>query len=106
MSTQVPNLSELAEESSQIRVTLKPSNRANVLASVSVELKTDLGTIIINDARILKNKAGVLWFTLPTFSITVGKTYEYLPAIELPAALHRQLSDAALAEFEKREGTR
>ena len=102
----IPNLSDLAEELSQIRITLKPSHRANVLASVSVSIETEFGIVRINDGRILKNKAGVLWFALPTFSVTVGKSYEYLPAIEVPATLHRQVSDAALAEFEKWERAR
>jgi hypothetical protein len=103
MATPTSDLSEMAEESSQIRITLKSSHRPNVLASVSVSIETEFGVLTINDGRILKNKAGVLWFALPTFSITVGKSYEYLPAIELPAALHRQVSDAALAEFERWE---
>jgi hypothetical protein len=93
----------MAEGSSPIRITLKPSTRQNVLASVSVELDTELGVIHIHDGRILKNKAGACWFSLPTFSITVGKTFEYHAAVELPATLHRQVSDAALAEFEQWE---
>jgi hypothetical protein len=95
-----------ADEPSQISVTLKPSHRPNVLASVTVHLDTELGTITINDGRILKNKAGALWFALPTFSVTSGKQYEYFPSVELPSALLRKATDAALAAYERsaREG--
>ncbi len=88
-------------EFTQVRVTVKSPQRPNVLASVSVEIQTDYGTIRIHDGRILRNKAGVAWFSLPTFSITAGKTYEYFPTVELPASLHRQVSDAALNAFEQ-----
>ena len=104
----LPDLSHLAEEpSSPIRVTIKPSHRPpNVLASVSIELETELGLIRINDGRILRNKAGQLWFSLPTFSISVGKTYEYKSSAELSPALHQQVAIAALAEFERLGGAR
>lgn len=101
-----PSLSEMAEESSQIRINLKSSHRPNVLASVSVELETSLGIITINDGRILKNKTGALWFALPTYSVTSGKQYEYFPAVELPSALLRRVTDAVLAEFERWERVR
>jgi len=95
----LPDLSELAEESSPIRITLKPSTRQNVLASVSIELDTELGSITINDARILRNRSGVAWFSLPTFSVTKGREYEYFASVELSPKLHRQVSDAALGNF-------
>jgi len=95
----IPDLSELAEPSGPIRVTLKPSHRPNILASVTIELDTDLGTITIQDARILRNKSGVAWFAMPTFSVTTGREYQYFASVELSPALHRQVSDAALAGF-------
>ena len=55
------DLGEMAAEASQIRINLKPSHRPNVLASVSVSIETEFGIVRINDGRILKNKAGVLW---------------------------------------------
>jgi hypothetical protein len=97
----VPNLSELAQRTSQIRITLKPSHRASVLATVEIELETELGTIKIGDARILRNRSGVAWFSLPTYSVTRGREYEYLATVELSPTLHRRVSDAALAEFER-----
>jgi hypothetical protein len=86
-----------------IRITIKPSHRPSVLAAVSIDLHTDLGTIRIHDGRILRNKAGQLWFSLPTFSITVGKSYEYQASLELSGALHRQVSEAALKAYEQSE---
>jgi hypothetical protein len=96
----IPDLSNLAKEPTEIYISLKPSHRANVLASVDVQLETNLGTISIRDARILRNRSGVAWFSLPTFSVTKGREYEYFATVELSPNLHRRVSDAALAEFE------
>lgn len=103
MSEPSPKVSELAETPSQIRVTIRPSHRANVLAAVSVELQTSLGKITINDGRVLKNKANDLWFALPTFSVSVGKQYEYFASVELPSVLLREISALALAAYERHE---
>jgi hypothetical protein len=92
-----------AEAPSPIRVTLTKSHRPNVLASVTIELDTDLGTITISDARILRNKSGIAWFSLPTFSVTTGREYQYFASVELSSALQRQVSDAALEEYERWE---
>jgi hypothetical protein len=100
------SFAEFADEPSQINVTLKPSHRANVLSSVSIELETDLGSITISDARILRNKSGVAWFSLPTYSVTKGREYQYFSTVELSPSLHRRMSEAALAEFERWEGSR
>jgi len=89
--------------SDPIRITLKPAHRQSTLAAVTVELHTELGTITIQDGRILRNKAGQLWFSLPTFSVTVGKSYEYLPSVELSGALYREVAEAALRAYEESE---
>ena len=47
----IPDLSGLAEEPTNIYISLKPSHRANVLASVVIEIETNLGTITISDGR-------------------------------------------------------
>ena len=108
--TEAETLTELYDEMaaepsepSQIEVTLKPSHRANVLASVTVELETDLGTVAINDGRILRNRSGAAWFSMPTFSVTKGREYEYFTTVELNPSLHRQVAEKALAEFERWE---
>lgn len=72
MLVPVPN--DLAEEPTEIGITLKTSLRTNVLASVTVELETSLGTITISDARILRNRSGVAWFSMPTY----GPNYSIL----------------------------
>ena len=92
-----------AQQPNPARITLKPSHRQNVLASVTVELETELGKITINDGRILKNKAGALWFALPTFSVTSGKQYEYFPSVELSPSLLRKVTDETLAAYERSE---
>jgi hypothetical protein len=98
------DLSDMAEEPSRpIRVTLKPSHRANVLAAVTVELETDLGTVTISDGRILRNRSGVPWFSMPTYSVTKGREFEYFPTVELSPSLHRLVAEKALAEFEQWE---
>jgi|SRR5215467_7961485 len=89
----------------RITVTFKPSHRPTVLASVTIILETDLGTVTISDARVLRNKAGVLWFSLPTHSVTKGREYEYFSTVELSPALQRQISDAALSGFVEWEKT-
>jgi hypothetical protein len=103
MAEQLLSYAEFDDEPQQIRVTLKPSHRPNILASVTIDLETDLGTITIHDGRILRNRAGVAWFSLPTYSVTKGREYEYFATVELSSALQRQVSDAALGEFEKWE---
>jgi hypothetical protein len=105
MADQSIDLRDFADEPNEISVTIKPSHRPNVLASVTVDLETELGTITINDGRILKNKAGALWFALPTFSVTSGKQYEYFPSVELPSSLLRKVADKALAAYERWERT-
>jgi len=96
---EIPDLSK-AEEPTKIYTSLKPSHRANALATVAIELETNLGTISISDARILRNRAAVAWFSLPTFSVTKGREYEYFATVELSPTLHRRVSEKALAEFE------
>lgn len=99
-------LDELAEEPTEIYISLKTSHRANVLASVAVELETSLGTITISDARILRNRSGVAWFSMPTYSVTKGREYEYFATVELSPSLHRRVSEKALEEFERWEKSR
>ena len=89
--------------SDDIQVTLTRSHRSNVLASVSIELQTDVGRISIRDARILRNRSGVAWFSMPTYSVTKGREYEYFATVELSPALHRRVSEKALAELEQWE---
>ena len=82
-----------------ISVSLKPSHRQSVLAAVTISLGFKDGTSIeIHDARVMRNRQGVVWAALPTYSITTGKQYEYLPSVILNPTLHRRVTDEILAD--------
>jgi DNA-binding cell septation regulator SpoVG len=79
------------------------SNKPAVLASVRIELADDSGdSITIDDARVLRNKLGLLWLAMPSYSVpmTGGRGYDYLPAVILGTALRRAVEDAVLPAFE------
>lgn len=83
------------------------SNKPSVLASVRIELIVE-GTgdsIIVDDARVLRNRHGQLWLAMPSYSVpaTGGHGYDYLPAIILSTALKRAVEDAVLPAFEEWE---
>ena len=85
-----------------LQVSFKPSHRTSVLADVTITLGFQDGTTIeIHDARVMRNRQGVLWAALPTYSVTLGKQYEYHPSIVLNPSLHRQVTDEILAAYEK-----
>jgi hypothetical protein len=94
----------MTDPSPNITVEVHPSTRPGTsqLASASVRLQTDLGPITINDCRILRNKSGVSWFALPSYSVqqsTTARQYQYLPTTELPAELLEQVSLEALRAY-------
>ena len=85
-----------------IQVSFHPSHRTSVLAAVTVTLSFEDSTVVeIYDARVMKNRQGVLWAALPTYSVTNGKHYEYLPTIVFPPELHRGVMDAILEGYER-----
>lgn len=67
------------------------------LASATVRL----GPITIHDCRLLRNKSGVVWFALPSFSVqrTGSRQYEYKPTVELSPDLLQQISLEALRVY-------
>ena len=71
------------------------------LASATVRLETSLGPVTIHDCRLLQNKAGVLWFALPSFSIQQAgsRQYEYRPTIEVSPDLLQEVSVEALRAY-------
>jgi len=72
------------------------------LASATVRLTTNLGPVTIHDVRVLKNKSGVAWVALPSFSIQQSATarlYEYKPTIELSPELFEQISTEVLRTY-------
>lgn len=85
-----------------IAVEVRPSIRtsSSQLASATVRLTTDLGAVTIHDVRVLKNKSGVTWIALPSFSLpTNGRSFEYHQTIELAPELFEQVSIEVLRTY-------
>ena len=87
----------------EIQPSLKP-NLPNVLASATVTLETEAGSIAIYDCRILQNKNGIVWFSLPTFSVQhAPRQFEYRQTLELPAEVAQRVSAEAIRAYEGRK---
>ena len=92
----------------QVRIlSISRSPKPAVLALVRIELAiegTD-HTILIDDARVLRNRHGQLWLAMPSYSVAAngGRGYDYLPAVILSTLLKRTVEDAVLPAFEEWE---
>jgi hypothetical protein len=85
----------------EIEPSLKP-NSPNLLASATVTLETENGPIVIRDCRLLKNKKGDVFFSLPTFSVRCGgRQFEYRRTLELPRAIEQQISAEAIGVYKQ-----
>jgi hypothetical protein len=87
----------------KVTVTIEPPFRTNpsMLASATVTLKTDAGIVRINDCRLLQNKAGVVWFSLPTYHLPdPSKRSEFLPTIELSPVTTHEVTTEALRAYQ------
>jgi hypothetical protein len=87
-------------------LSISRSNKPAVLASVRIELAADTGeSVIIDDARVLRNRHGQLWLAMPSYSVPAngGRGYDYLPAITLSTGVKRAVEDAVLPAFEQWE---
>jgi hypothetical protein len=87
-----------------IAVEITPSTRPGTsqLASATVRLTTDLGPVTIHDVRVLRNKSGVAWVALPSFSVQQSATarqYSYLPTVELSPELFERISTEVLRTY-------
>jgi len=84
-------------------LSLSPSSKPQVLASARLELSVE-GTgdaIIVDDARVLRNRHGQLWLAMPSYSVPAnGKGYDYLPAVIFSTKLKREVEDVVLPAFE------
>jgi hypothetical protein len=84
----------------EIKVELEQSlrpNLPNVLASATVTITTEAGPFKISDCRLIQNKNGIVWFSLPSFAITHGqRQFEYRQTFEVPPAVAQQISAEAL----------
>ena len=80
------------------------SSKPTVLASVRIELAVEGSTdsVIIDDARVLRNKHGQLWLAMPSYFVPSnnGRSYDYFPAVILSTKLKREVEDAVLPAFE------
>jgi DNA-binding cell septation regulator SpoVG len=85
----------------RVSVRLKPTHRPSVLSAAQVTIELADTTIEIHDCCVMRNRQVILWAALPSYSITAGKQYEYHPSVVLSPALHREVSEAILAAYEK-----
>jgi DNA-binding cell septation regulator SpoVG len=82
-----------------------PPDKSSILAVAQVELGFDEHTVTIEDVRVLRNRQGELWVSLPTRSVRAlssSREYQYLPVVTLSRLLKRQVEDAVLAEYQVR----
>jgi hypothetical protein len=87
----------------------RKSVRPTVLASVEIEISFPSGdSIVIADARVLRNRQGSTWLSMPNYSepssdTRGGARYQYFPAVVLSAQLKRAVDDVVLPAFEEWE---
>jgi DNA-binding cell septation regulator SpoVG len=82
------------------------STRTSVLAALAVELFDEVNTITIHDVRILKNRGGIYWVSLPTFSTNKDGAVFYGPTVQLNHELQARLAELCLAAFHTCEAER
>src|SRR6185437_16202980 len=83
------------------------SPKPHRLADATVELVDNEGdVIVISDIRVLENKQGQKWVAMPSRSVSGGgRSYQYIPQVELNRQLQRKVEDAVLAAFEQWQTT-
>jgi DNA-binding cell septation regulator SpoVG len=78
------------------------STKNHVLASVKFRLiDDDDQSIIVDDTRVLRNKAGELWLAMPNRNVQHERGQEFLPQVVLSSGLRRAVEGAVLAAFER-----
>jgi DNA-binding cell septation regulator SpoVG len=82
---------------------IQPSTKPHRLADATIELAdADGDVLVISDIRILENRQGQAWVAMPTRSVSDGgRSYQYLPQIELNRPLKRNIEDAVIAAFDE-----
>jgi hypothetical protein len=89
-----------------ISVQICKSHRPNVLAGASITIQFDGGgSVEIHDCRLLRNKSGILWASLPTYSVQIGRSYEYRATVALSLSLHQEVTAAILKAYEAQART-
>ncbi len=86
---------------------IEASTKPRRLADAIVELAdADGDSLIISDIRILQNRQGQIWVAMPSRSVTDGgRSFQYVPQVELNRRLQRQIEDSVLAAFQEWKGT-
>jgi DNA-binding cell septation regulator SpoVG len=82
---------------------IEASTKPHRLADAIVELAdADGDSLIISDIRILQNRQGQVWVAMPSRSVTDGgRSFQYIPQVELNRRLQRQIEDIVLAAFQE-----
>lgn len=82
---------------------IQPASKLHRLADASVELAdADGDALVISDIRILQNRQGQAWVAMPSRSVSEGgRSFQYVPQVELNRQLQRRIEDAVLAAFEE-----
>jgi DNA-binding cell septation regulator SpoVG len=92
------------EHNMNVKVKLiEASKKPHRLADAIVELAdSDGDSLIISDIRILQNRQGQIWVAMPSRSVTDGgRSFQYIPQVELNRRLQRQIEDIVLAAFQE-----
>jgi hypothetical protein len=96
-------LNKMDYPGSHIAVEIHPSTRPGTSQLTSATVRTtNLGPVVIHDCRILRNKSGVAWVALPSFSVqqsTTSRQYEYRATVELAPELFEAISLEALRAY-------
>jgi DNA-binding cell septation regulator SpoVG len=82
---------------------IEASTKLHRLADAIVELAdSDGDSLIISDIRIIQNRQGQIWVAMPSRSVTDGgRSFQYIPQVELNRRLQRQIEDIVLAAFQE-----
>lgn len=82
-----------------VSVSIQPPRKPSLAANASVILEADGSTLTVSDLRLIRNKQGVLWVAMPSYSVSAGRAFEYFPCVEPDAAFGRRIAEAVLARF-------
>jgi DNA-binding cell septation regulator SpoVG len=82
---------------------IQTSTKPHRLADATIELADSEGdSLVISDIRILQNRLGQSWVAMPSRSVSEGgRSFRYIPQIELNRQLQRQIEDSVLAAFQE-----
>ncbi len=88
-----------------IQVDLMLRDTGSMKATVAVSIPTLLGTITIEGFKVIENDIGKPWVSLPSKDYT-GKDgkRKFQKLLELPKPVMRAVSEAVLAEYERKLG--